>query len=337
MLSPVARRNQDLAERIAQAEAGATLELAAGRWVLDGSVTIDKNLVLRGKGPKATVVTGKSDDDWLLVARGATLVASGISFSRTGNAADADVLSVKGRAELSSCRLQGATKAGDRGGSGIRACDKASVVLVDTDVRKCAFAAIVAMGNARVEVSGGELIGQQAGVIAWGSPKLALERARISGRAAAGVELSQRAVLEKLVDCEVRGAKAAVALSGDARAALAGNTLTSRMHGISLAGRSSATLDGDIAGRCGDSGIRVVDRGELSGRDVKVEAGAKYGVHAVDYAKVSLVDSTVANARLVGVAAFGKARVTLTGGSVTSSKKYDLHAEDRARIELARS
>ena len=71
----------DLQAAVTNAATGATLNLCAGRWLLTGSIGIDKNLTLVGAGAGQTILDGQ-DTVQVLVIRGVTVTVQDLTITK---------------------------------------------------------------------------------------------------------------------------------------------------------------------------------------------------------------------------------------------------------------
>jgi len=155
-----------LAEAVAYAAPGSTIELSAGEFVLPDTLVIEKPLAINGAGMDQTTIMAHGAEAGLQYGGDGLLSIADLTIKHAGDAA-ADLLGVfSGEVELSGCRLQGASIS-PRGlyGAGLFILNEALVRASECEFVDNAGAGILLIRDAQLTLQDSLVSANQAGIL----------------------------------------------------------------------------------------------------------------------------------------------------------------------------
>lgn len=273
--------DMDLAQAIADAPDGATIELGPGVYRLRKGVHVTRDLVLNGQGPGRTRVVCDGPDYVLRVLADGALRARGVAFEHEGRASADVLVADAGDLDLADCTIAGGhtdafpREPGGVGqhGRGLVVAGTASAVLVGCAFERNTRDGLAVLDDAACSVRGWTSRGNRGlGVLAAGRAYLALHDGEAGNNYLGGVAYRDDAHGEAHGARCVRSGGFGIAAFHRARVVVVGAALADNARsGLAWWHSSTGRASGCVIERNGEHGIEVRDDAtpQLEGNEVR--------------------------------------------------------------------
>ncbi|WP_337870639.1 right-handed parallel beta-helix repeat-containing protein [Meiothermus sp.] len=318
--NPNLKPGDNLNQALRRAPAGATVNLAAGTYVLEGSISLEKPLTLIGAGRDQTRLVSNAGGVLSFENQG-KLVIRGISLEAAGNDPEVDILTIsKGEFELSDCRIRGlGGQSNSESGDGIyiteargsiQNCDisehsrhgiylsKGQLRLSDSSVSSNGRIGILAEGNLtarNIQVSSN----QEDGLVVLGELQVELSSLTLKGNGGLGMRLSgplQGSVVSSNLEDNLLGG---LQVEGLVQANLENNTVQNNQgNGVILRGGSRPTLRNNTIQNNALHGIALLGNGQARLENNTIANNQGYGILRLASSQALLGTNTLQNNRL---------------------------------------
>jgi hypothetical protein len=241
----------NLAEELAGAAPGSTVELAAGSYELDRSLVLLQGVTLRGAGRNRTTIRSSASDAAVLVLTDGRVEVSDMTVRHVGpEPAPVMIGGPSASVVLTGARIAGATSArGERGGTGVLMSAR------DGEVGD---------RGTTLEVTGSQFVGHAAaGVLLDGGHRASITTSEFRNNGQCGVcfvGASSGAVRNSSFVANGAG----VAVDDDARPALTGDTFRNGQVAVQVSGSAAAVVKGATVTGAGRAALIFSD--QASGR-----------------------------------------------------------------------
>jgi len=272
----------DLAAALAEAPAGSTLRLAAGEYPLASALVLLDAVTLRGEGRDVTVLASRALEAAVLVLADDRVELADLAVVRAAEPPGSGVVA-GGAASvvLEGVRVSGARAGAEQGGAG--------VLMVDADGEASGRGTTLEVTNSVFSDN------DWAGLAVSGGHRVSIVTSTFADNGECGLcflDASDGSVRDSVFDENLVG----VAVTGTARPALLGSTVTGGEIGLQVEGEAAPTVDGNRIS--GASRAAVIVTGSATGTLARtVCSDVPYGLVVSDSAAPTLIDNQCVLAR----------------------------------------
>lgn len=336
------RPGQSIQAAIEEAPPGATIKLLRGTWT--ENLRIEKDVVLRGEGPEATVIQAERPGPPVVwVSKEAKVSVERVTIkSGRGGYLSPDLSSAGIFAADQAAVVLREVKITQNAASAVFVRDQASLIIHDSELCENARYGIEAMGQAQIRLAQTRIFQNNMGGI-WASEKcdVEMENTVIQGNLSLGLWLRDAARV-KLWDTEVHGNQGPGIRSQDATSLtiLASRICANRDTGLELLGSASLVTYGTIfqenwigleikGGTAELQGCSLLANrwdGLVAGGDslvllakTYVSGGQGSGVSISDRATATLVENVIQDFPVSGVSGFSSVLVSGEANEITNT------------------
>jgi parallel beta-helix repeat protein len=306
-LSAVKVESKGLAGQIEAAEEGKEVVLAAGRYVLEKGVVVDKSLVIRGAGLDKTVIVVRGGEYGLRFSGACKWELEGLTVEYVGEGGADVVVADSGSIRISECGFVGAKRDGKAGRGGVGLGLRGTV---RAEVSRCVckgngWQGIEVSDQASAELWENRCEGNQgAGIGYWDKAGGVARKNVCRGNEKHGIYVGgqgqptlENNTCEGNKDC-------GIAYFGKAGGVAKNNVCRGNLHGIGVDGQAQPTLENNTCEGNKWSGIAYFDKAGGVAKNNVCRGNEKNGIYVGGQAQPMLENNTCEGNKWSGIAYF---------------------------------